>query len=186
MREINPNHPVTAAMRTEWHKLLALALRKLGVDRVVLTESDLATALNEPAGINVVCHAHADCIEIRLVTDAEATRNRRAGRWAARMSTGTTDDPQDPRLGRGVDQAPRPQNEVYLVLSDAERAKGFVRPLRDTYRHVTCGQKTTMGSAIAETYARDPSFYGATYCCTCRMHRPLAEFEWLDGGTVGS
>lgn len=31
--------------------------------------------------------------------------------------------------------------------------------------------------------ARDPSFYGSTYCCGCRMHRPVGaagEFTWLD------
>lgn len=51
------------------------------------------------------------------------------------MSTITTDK-NDPRLGYGSDETPRPQNEVYLVLSEEERAKGFVRPYRDSYRHV--------------------------------------------------
>ena len=46
-----------------------------------------------------------------------------------------------------------------------------------------CGAVTTMGLALCETYARDPSFYGATYCTGCRMHRPVGargEFTWLD------
>ena len=47
-----------------------------------------------------------------------------------------TDDRNDPRLTRGVDETPQPQAEVYLVLSEEERAKGFVRPLRLSYRHV--------------------------------------------------
>ncbi len=47
-----------------------------------------------------------------------------------------TTDPEDPRLGHGADAEPIPQHEVYLVLSDKERAKGFVRPLRLSYRHV--------------------------------------------------
>ena len=47
-----------------------------------------------------------------------------------------TTDPKDPRLGHGKDSEPRPQNEAYLVLSEEERAKGFVRPLRLSYRHV--------------------------------------------------
>jgi hypothetical protein len=68
------------------------------------------------------------------------------------------------------------------VLSEAERAKGFVRPLRVAYWHATCGQITTMSQAIAETYARDPGFYGGTYCTTCRMHRPVHEFRWVDKG----
>jgi hypothetical protein len=99
-----------------------------------------------------------------------------------------TDDPRDPRIHRGPpDEKPTSQHEVYLVLSETERAKGFVRPLRRSYVHMTCGQVTTMGQALAETYARDPSFYGATYCAICKMHRPLSEFNWdPDGSQVGS
>ena len=96
-----------------------------------------------------------------------------------------TSDRSDPRLGRGSDGEPGPQNEVYLVLSEEERAKGFVRPVRRTYVHTGgCGAVTTMAQAIAETYARDPGFYGATYCVGCRMHRPVGErgeFIWDDG-----
>lgn len=98
-----------------------------------------------------------------------------------------TTDPTDPRLGRGPgDDKPVPQNEVYLVLSEEDRRKGFVRPYRDTYLHKTCGTETKMGGPIAETYARNPHFYGATYCVFCSMHRPLDEFFWLDGTQVGS
>lgn len=146
-----------------------------------------------------------------------------------------TTDPKHPGLGRGVDESPRPQNETYLVLSDEERAKGFVRPVRHSYRHVGiagpkhplrdltdeefgryrdigyvkfepyppgtrgastgrywtqaqldsvgkgCGVVTTMGQVLAETYARQPGFYGATFCCGCSMHRPVGrdgEFVW--------
>ena len=94
----------------------------------------------------------------------------------------TTDDPNDPRLTHGADTEPQPMAPVYLVLSEEERAKGFVRPLRRSYVHQTCGAVTRMGLAIAETYARNPTFYGATYCTVCRMHRPVAEFVW-DGTT---
>jgi hypothetical protein len=75
----------------------------------------------------------------------------------------------------------------YLVLSEAERAKGFVRPVRESYQHLTCGGVTTMGLAIAETYARDPSFYGGTFCATCRAHYPVGadgEFVWVERGQV--
>lgn len=99
-----------------------------------------------------------------------------------------TDDPNDPRLTHGPDSEPGPQAEVYLVLSDEERAKGFVRPLRCSYVHKDgCGALTTMGLALCETYARDPSFYGSTYCVGCSMHRPVGEFRWdEDGQVVGS
>jgi hypothetical protein len=98
-----------------------------------------------------------------------------------------TDDPSDPRLTRGVDDTPRGQAEAYLVLSDEERARGFVRPVRRAYVHDTCRTETTMAQTIAETYARDPGFYGSTYCVHCGMHRPVSEFYWTEGGArVGS
>jgi hypothetical protein len=78
----------------------------------------------------------------------------------------------------------------YVVLSTEERAKGFVRPVRRSYKHLECGTVTTMGQALAETYARDPKFYGATFCAGCRAHfqvGPDGEFDWYpDGGKVGT
>jgi hypothetical protein len=50
-----------------------------------------------------------------------------------------------------------------------------------------CGVETKMGQALSETYARDPSFYGATFCVRCNQHLPVGEFVWsADGETVGS
>ena len=145
-----------------------------------------------------------------------------------------TTDSQDPRLGHGVDETPVPQQEIYLVLSEDERKKGFIRPYRESYKHVGdkpkytlrdltdeekelydgegyikfemypesmlprtgkfwtqkqlnaigCGTVTKMGRELAETYARNPHFYGATYCVGCQMHRPLKEFIWVDDGLV--
>jgi len=90
----------------------------------------------------------------------------------------TTTDPTDPRLTHGPDSEPVAQAEVYLVLSEEERAKGFVRPLRRSYVHDACGTVTRMSREIAETYARRPNFYGATYCVACRKHLPVTEFTW--------
>lgn len=134
-------------------------------------------------------------------------------------------------------RAPGDQNEAYLVLSEEERAKGFIRPVRDRYIHVGkevcgktrnnderdrngklwvctgakghegpcftwkavsdavarktqsthllgCGTTTTMPQAIAETYARDNTFYGKTWCCGCNDHLPVGEFCWFDDGSV--
>lgn len=146
---------------------------------------------------------------------------------------GLTSDRNDPRLGKGVDTEPVDQHEVYLVLSEEELLKGFVRPVRRSYVHVGppapkynlrdldedqltrvgsygyvkyeeypegskalgrywtqeqldnanngCGAETTMNETIAETYAREPHFYGATYCIRCRKHLPVGpdgEFVW--------
>jgi hypothetical protein len=94
--------------------------------------------------------------------------------------SGVTDDRNDPGLKKIDD---RGMQDKYLVLSDEELAKGFVRPVRRSYVHETCGTKTTMGLTIAETYARDPHFYGATYCVACREHFPVGpngHFRWIE------
>lgn len=107
-----------------------------------------------------------------------------------------TTDRNDPGLKVTL---PNGQHEKYLVLSDEERAKGFVRPVRRAYKHLACGSVTSMGAALCETYARDPKFYGATFCVRCGTHfhlrdsRPEARsidgwaFTWEpDGDPVGS
>jgi hypothetical protein len=102
-----------------------------------------------------------------------------------------TTDPNEPCL-QAFDETG--QQRCYLVLSEAERSKGFTRPLRTTYRHLKCGSVTSMALPIAETYARDPSFYGGTFCTTCATHDRLLgpeghrNFAWLgaDGREDGS
>lgn len=149
---------------------------------------------------------------------------------------GLTTDPTSPCL---KEINPDGQQKCYLVLSEEERAKGFVRPVRSSYRHVGirpkgptrplteeeqnrypqvgyvafeeygpdrdplvgrywtqaqldsgCGAVTTMGLALAETYARDPKFYGGTFCANCGKHFPVGaegEFVWEpDGSRVGT
>lgn len=72
----------------------------------------------------------------------------------------------------------------YVVLSKEEREKGFVRPVRLSYKHEKCGTVTRMNQSIAETYASTPTFYTGTYCAGCRKHFPVGEhgeFVWDDG-----
>jgi dUTP pyrophosphatase len=154
---------------------------------------------------------------------------------SAAVLTTTGKAPEDERYRELKDNG---QQQDYLVLSAEERAKGFVRPYRNTYRHVGCpppkyplrdltpeeqqqhngrgyvayeeyppeagpvvgrfwtrqqlhgcGGNTTMGSALAETFARDPEFYGGTFCSCCGKHYPVGaegEFVWLDGTRVGT
>lgn len=163
---------------------------------------------------------------------------------AQKLAVSATTDGLPPRPGYETAAAPGPikangQHEAYWVLSEEERAKGFVRPVRRSYIHVGrsvcgkimegqapalggprdvcvlppdhegecsqwksvsqpdgaraanehvlggCGSATTMGQAIAETYARDPKYYGATFCCGCGAHFPVGErgeFVW-DGSS---
>lgn len=79
------------------------------------------------------------------------------------------------------DLKPNGMQKDYVVLAEEERAKGFVRPVRQSYRHLKCGEVTTMSLPLAETYARDPSFYSGTFCVACRKHLPVGsegEFIW--------
>ncbi len=97
------------------------------------------------------------------------------------MLSGEKETPEhreiDPRTGMQKD---------YVALCPQERAKGFVVPVRRSYKHLKCGSVTTMAQALAETYARDPYFYSGTFCCNCRAHYPVGEdgeFVWTDDGT---
>lgn len=98
---------------------------------------------------------------------------------------------------------PDGMQECYLVLPEEERQGGHIRPLRLSYQHVVCGGVTSMSKGIAETYAKDPSFYGGTYCVNCGTHfdlrkwmhitvdKPIElvlQFKWLgtDGDWDGS
>lgn len=94
--------------------------------------------------------------------------------------------------GRPVDVVRAEQTEIegqhkdYIILCDSERAKGFIRPVRREYFHRQgCGALTIMGQKLSETYARDPSFYGATFCVRCNAHFPVGEFVWKDGQVLG-
>lgn len=82
-----------------------------------------------------------------------------------------------------VSLKPNGQQQGYVVLAEEERAKGFVRPVRYSYKHIKCGGVTTMGQTLAETYARDPHFYSGTFCCHCGKHFPVGkdgEFTWAN------
>ena len=97
----------------------------------------------------------------------------------------------------------RPQHELRQLDAD-ERARfaevGYVayeafpeggailgRYWTEELLHSGCGTVTIMDRALAETYARQPKFYGSTYCVGCRRHRPVEEFIWTsDGLRVGS
>ena len=154
-----------------------------------------------------------------------------------------TDGSPVPADGSHTKLRPDGQQQGYVVLAPEERAKGFIRPYRDMYRHVGlrpvyptrpltteereryasngyvcfeaypeseapktgrfwteaqlhsgCGQITTMGRSLSETYAREPNFYSGTFCATCGKHFPVGEqgeFVWIepngsDGPRVGT
>jgi hypothetical protein len=77
------------------------------------------------------------------------------------------------------------QQRGYVVLSEDERKRGYVEPLRYSYIHEKCRTVTSMSHSIAETYAINPiGFYSGTFCSNCRNHFPIGEegeFIWNDG-----
>jgi hypothetical protein len=100
------------------------------------------------------------------------------------MNTTLTDGSPVTPDHREIDPATG-QQKAYVVLSAEERAKGFVRPVRTAYLHERCGSVTTMGLALAETYAREPAFYSGTFCANCRAHfRVGADGEFTWSGTA--
>jgi hypothetical protein len=91
-----------------------------------------------------------------------------------------TDGSPVPEDGSHKELKPNGQQKGYVVLTAEERAKGFVKPVRRTYVHETCGSATSMGIALSETYARNPRFYSGTYCVGCGTHFALNQFHWDD------
>ena len=157
--------------------------------------------------LNQVTTAAADQLSAKQADLAETSRCAQAERearlkaeqnappvdYSARiLSSGLPETPDH----REIDPATGQQKD-YIILTPAERAKGFIRPVRRSYVHVGkppdgmgfeypitrtfpggCGTRTTMSLSIAETYARCPDFYSGTFCCTCGKHLPLNEFVW--------
>lgn len=84
---------------------------------------------------------------------------------------------------------PDGMQKCYLILPDGAR-KDLVQPVRLSYTHLTCGTSTRMARELAETYAANPRFYGATYCAGCRAHFRVGfqgRFVWdADGTLVGT
>ena len=89
--------------------------------------------------------------------------------------------------GHGILPDARAQTLIHWQMSEDEKARGFVRPLRDSYVHRVCHHVNTMGQSMAETLAKKPTIFSTIYCIGCKAHRPVGEFLW-DGTelTVGS
>lgn len=70
MSELNPNHPVTQEMHDNWHKIVALIMRKFGVSEVEIGLEDISGE-----GMAVVADTRKnDVLIIRLITMKEAEK----------------------------------------------------------------------------------------------------------------
>ena len=160
-------------------QIITEALQAAGYLHVDLVEDDHPP--RDPARLDEIVNYMGDTTSI-VVNTVQARRTDSRPERVENIAVYTT-DPNDPDLNKSVVGQP---NKVYLILSDEERAAGFVRPVHREYTHEKCGAVTIMGLELCETYARDPSFYGATYCCACKDHFPVGEFSWPDNTVVGS
>jgi type II secretory pathway pseudopilin PulG len=157
---------------SETAKHTPLEIAQLAYDRAVTLRDDAAAALKEKDQAVIAARGTLD------VAKRSAAAAIPVDRSDVQLSGGgrVTEDHQEIQPQSG-------QQKGYVVLTPTERAKGFTRPYRDAYRHLKCGKITTMSRDIAETYARDPHFYGGTFCSTCRAHFPVGEngeFTWYE------
>lgn len=156
-----PEQSTTALERAQWN-----------YDRAVLLRDEAATVVRERDSAIIAARKTLD--QAKREAAAAVSVDRSARELAGGGSV--TEDHREIKPESG-------QQKGYVVLTAAERAKGFVRPVRDAYRHLKCDKITTMSRDIAETYARDPGFYSGTFCTTCRAHFPVGaagEFTWYE------
>ncbi len=75
--ELNPNHPVTQQVSTQWHKIVALIMHKQKLENVVITEKDVIAVSNMAVSIQ----EYSDGIHISLISmeDAEKLTKKEGG-----------------------------------------------------------------------------------------------------------
>lgn len=83
--------------------------------------------------------------------------------------------PDDFDYGEQLDDG---QYENYPTVDEGE----FVQPVRERYVHDECESVTLMGRDLAESVARDPSFYSKTFCVGCGEHVPVEDVHWKEDG----
>jgi len=96
--------------------------------------------------------------------------------------------PEFPTRDLTAEEIERCSGEDYMAFEPypPERAPAMGRYWTAAQLRSGCGSLTTMCRALSETYARDPGFYGATFCCRCGAHFPVGadgEFIWEEDGT---
>lgn len=78
-------------------------------------------------------------------------------------------------------EGPRRRAKVTWALSDEDKRKGRLRPLRYVYLHETCGALTKVSVTTAEFMASQPYAFKRAYCAHCRAQfaaGPDGEFTW--------
>lgn len=71
--ELNPNHPVTESMSGQWHKIVALLMRKFNQSHVEISEGEVLAFAEGDAGAVTICERNG-AIHLNLVSWEEAER----------------------------------------------------------------------------------------------------------------
>lgn len=71
--EMNPNHPMTEAVRDQWHKIVVLLMIKLKKSHVEITQSEIEQMTSGNVGA-VTIQAKDDRIILNLVSPSEAAK----------------------------------------------------------------------------------------------------------------
>lgn len=74
--EINPDHPVTAAMRGQWHKILGYMMHKMNVKDFTITVDDIQEVGND---LCVMVHEKRNELHVSLITRQEAEQMMKTG-----------------------------------------------------------------------------------------------------------
>ena len=75
--ELNPDHPVTAELRQQWYKLLAVVMHKLDRRAIAITSEDITAMTNEfeaAGGPAIIAHSRNDGIFLHLVSMREGEK----------------------------------------------------------------------------------------------------------------
>lgn len=71
--ELNPNHPVTSSMHDQWHKIVALLMRKFNLNHVELSEGEVMAFAESGSGA-VTIRERDGAIHLDLISWEEAER----------------------------------------------------------------------------------------------------------------
>lgn len=71
--EMNPNHPMTEAVRDQWHKIVVLLMMKLKKSHIEITQGEIEQMASGSVGA-VTIQAKDDRIILNLVSPSEAAR----------------------------------------------------------------------------------------------------------------
>lgn len=66
--ELNPDHPVTAALHDQWHKLLAVVMHRFKIENIVITKDDILAFDDEHPNCSILAHDKSDGLHLSIIS----------------------------------------------------------------------------------------------------------------------